>query len=742
MSDALAINVNNQTLFPMTNTKEKKKKVMTELKSKLEQAKLNLIYTELDNLNIPHNKSFKTVKDLKKSLKQYLNKLDYNKATSAIDNIEKKLEGMVDELEKGSTNAFTKLMTSPLSKTIAKTLGISLAGRTALLLAPTIGTKALVAAGLGSYALYRLIKNRKDIIKANQENELNNMLMELETTKDGNEYIDTRFSEQIQEEIKNFLKTNNIEYVDTGYRSLREAIYSLDFNKKRSLIEILNSKIGKELNIEERMKKAKRKLNVVATTSSTVGTGFAVGASVASTVNSVDPAILSGALDGTLLGAWIKSKTGKNWFTAIDTGLGIIGGMGVEHIPIIGGVMEKFFAAQNLATLSVIGATGGLITGGALTAASIAKNIHSHIKANKETKKFLKLDSSKYAEEDKKEMEIIREKLHEPKNQIEVIMLDIIIGYLKENNIQLSKTPNSIEELSECIKELDKDKRKIANDITLRISNELHNNPQFVSELKKAGKISIGLFTAGLALMSVYDIIKGGTFLPELSQKLFPEDNINKIVNVPAGKDTPYNINNKRDAKIMKKEQEVYDQFKGEEYLTEKSGIAKMDEGMEYFENNKDLMGIVTSQEMINTGKNMYLGEQVEGLINYLFGGNKEVAVDMVPNIPAISSKISQFEPDKLLEFYRYFNTIEDDGSQLYRAIQSVLGYSTNLEKVSTYINGFEKASNIQNLVSTLSSKIANGMIPLSLALETLGIVEKTTTTDKFKVEESHSMGK
>lgn len=208
-----------------------KKEVKRLLREKVEQAKLDLIYTELNELNISYNKC-NSVKELRKSLKKDLSKLDYNKVIVIIDNVNNKLENMLNELDHGSTNAFTKLMTSDLSKTIAKALGISLAGRTMLLLAPTIGTKALVATGLSAYGLYRTVKNRKDVIKANENNELNNILMDLETTKVDGKYTDTRFSEEIQLEIRKFLKDNFIKFDDTGYRSLRKTIYSLDKEKK------------------------------------------------------------------------------------------------------------------------------------------------------------------------------------------------------------------------------------------------------------------------------------------------------------------------------------------------------------------------------------------------------------------------------------------------------------------------------------------------------------------------------
>ena len=728
MSDALALPQSQINLFSMNNTKEQKKKVIAELKSKLEQAKLNLIYTELEELKIPCSRNYETVLDLKKSLKKSTNKMDYNKVLEVIEKVDKSLGGMVEELEKGSTNAFTKLMTSDLSKTIAKTLGISLAGRTALILAPTIGTKALVATGLGAYSIYRLVKNRKEIVKANQVNELNNILMELESTKKGNDFIDTRFDSDIQTEIRKYLEKANVDFEDTGYRSLREAIYSLDLNKKRSLVEILNNQLGKGIDIDDRMNKAKKKLNVVATTATTMGVGSGIGLTLANSVNSIDPALGAGILNGTVLGAWIEAQTHKHWYTALAAGLGLIGSEVLEHLPIVGKIAEKVFAVENLAAFCTIGATGGLIAGGALTTASIIKNVHSHIKADKETKKFVKLDSTKYQEEDKQEMEIIRQKLHEPKNDLEIVIIDIVLGYLKDNDIQLESTPKSVYELKTLISNLDGAKKKKAQEILTRIMDEYQGNPAFLKQLEKAGKISIGLFTSGLAIMSVYDILKGGTFLPELSQKLFPANNIHAPIEVPESFEKPYDLNNPSEARMMKKTEGTFNQFQGDEYLTAKTGDYIIEEGANYVVNNDGIGGTLAGQEIIKYGMS-------ENILRFLFGWTGLFKEEMVPNIPQISEKISELSPERLYEFYRYYNTLENDGSEIYQAVGHILGFNNNLDKVSAFVNGYEKTQELHNLINNLSSKIATGAIPLATALETIGVVEKSVTTDNFRIK-------
>ena len=215
---------------------KKKKKALNELRTKMENAKLNLIYTELEGMGINIESNFTSVNELTKYLKSNLNELDFNKVMDKINHISESVNKMVESLDKGSTSAFTKFMSSDLTKTIGKTLGISLAGRTALLLAPTIGTKALVGAALGGYSIYKVIKNRKEIIKANETNELNNILMDLEATRKDGKYLDTRFSEEMQNQIILFLSEHSISFENTGYLSLRQAIYSLPNKEKKNFV--------------------------------------------------------------------------------------------------------------------------------------------------------------------------------------------------------------------------------------------------------------------------------------------------------------------------------------------------------------------------------------------------------------------------------------------------------------------------------------------------------------------------
>ena len=724
------IALNNQIPISMPNTKERKKKTMNAIKAKLEKAKLDLLYTELEEMNVPFERNYETVNELLKDLKGKVSDLTFNNIQKVVEKIETSLNTMVKDLEKGSTNAFTKLMTSDITKTIGKTLGISLAGRTALLLAPTLTSKAIIGAGLAGYGLYKIIKNRNEIKEINEVNELNNILQDLEVTKENDKYLDTRFDESTQEEIRKFLRDNKIEFEDTGYRSLRQAIYSLEKDKKRGLCELLNSKLGKGIEIEERIIKAKRKLNVIASSSAAISAGATLGIQLATTINAVDPGLVAGVLNGTVLAGWVESVVGKSWFTALSGGIGLVGSEVLQHIPVIGNAASNVFAAENLASFATIGAVGGLAVSATLGVASAIKSIHTNIVNKKETQEFLKLDNEKYGESDKPELQEIARKLHEPDNLGEMVIVDIVTGYLKDENISLNDNPKSVNDLKISIEKLQGDEKKKAQYILSQIDSNLSNDPEFIQKLKKAGKISICLFTSGLAAMSVYDIIKGGTFLPEVSKKLFPENNIYNPVDVPKAIDTPYQADIKSEQDLASRGRKIYEEFSQKEYFVEKNGEYDTSVGYEIGKYNHNISGVNTQRALVDSGLTQNL---TNNILNAL--GIGQNSPELVPNIPLIAEKINSLSPEELYAFYRYVNSLSDQ-SEMLDSVKLVLGYETFLNKVTNYIGSFEKSQHFNEMVADVSKKIMTGAIPFSTGLSILGIERKKETSSKYGIDD------
>ena len=726
--DSTLYNVDNKT--KLKNVKLAKKKAIEKLKEKLEQTKLELIYSELEEAKINFERKYTTVKELENDLSKSLGELDKNRLNIIVNNISSAIDSTVTNLENGSANAFTKLMTGDLTKTIAKTLGISLAGRTALLLAPTVGTKALVSLGIGGYSLYRIVKNRKDIIKANENNELNNILMELEYTKVDDKYIDTRFNAEKQSDIRKFLSDNNIVFEDTGYRSLRQAMYSLTPELKRGLCELLNNKYGRGIEISERVNSAKKKLNVIASTSSTIGVGAGVGIAAANMINSIDPGLVAGTVNGTLLGLWTQVQESNEWLSVLSGSLGLIGTEVLEKLPWVGGFFEKVFAAENLAVLTTLGATGGLVVGSALSLASIGVQVKKSFESKEKAKKFNQLDKEKYYKEDQEELKRIREKLFNPPNFMESIIIDIVLGYFKDRNIKLDCVPKTIFELRNSINKLNVSQKLEAYRIVAIISENIEKDQSFVEKLKHAGKVSVGMFATGLAVLSVYDIVKSGTFLPELSQKLFPDNNIYTPVPVPEPLNKAFDPLNATEKELIEHNEKFFNQFNEEKYMVEKDGDFLQEYAYTYGTNNDNLSGLSAQQYVSDVGMNMNF---VENILKFI---GIELDHEMVPNIPLIAEKINELSPEQMYNFYRYFSGVKDDGSELYKTVSFILSFNEPVEKASKFIGDFETRQKINDFINKSASVAGTGAIPLATIYELLGLQQRKDYTDDFKIDD------
>lgn len=547
------------------------------------------------------------------------------------------------------------------------------------------------------------------------------------------------------------MKKNGIEFQDTGYRSLRQAVYSLPIEKKRSLIDILNVSLARGIQVQKRTEKAKKKLNIVASTATTIGIGAKIGADAATAINGVDPGLLAGVLNGTFLGAWIEKTTQKEWFTTLSAALGFIGTELLEKLPIVGGIAQKAFATENIAALTSIGATGGLVTGLTLSLASGIKQIYNYTKNKQTNEKFLKLDYEKYKDEDKKELDLIKENLNKPRNDFELIIIDIVVGYLKDENISLDYTPKSIKALNNAIKNLPL-KEKIKAKLILANVEKNINDPTFVEQIKKAGKITVGLFTAGMATLSVYDIIRHGTFLPELSKKIFPENNIYNPVSIPDGPNKALDS----ETTEYKDAASLEDKFNNGTYVDE------ITYEEEYFihENTGENNLMDTAKEVYDAGKKnkkesilswiirqfRMLGEQeIAGY--YALGDGAldaisneigiEIVHELVPNKTAISNELQKLTPEKLLFFMRYMNNANIENNNMNIAIKEILSSPEYMNKVTDYIQTFVTEQRNHDFVIDITRKFANCAIPFSVFAEALGLVQKKSTNDEFGIEET-----
>ena len=514
----------------LAKLKETKSSVIKEMRNKVNSEELRLVLERLKEIGIPVTGDYKNIQELKTYLKKNLVQTDYQKAEEIITKVDKEFDRMITALENGSTNAFTRIMTGDLSTSIAKSLGLSLTGNALLVLAPTLGTKALVGAGLGTYSLIKAIKNKKEIKKINTNNELNNIIFELEITKDGDKIIDTRFPKKVQKEIRDFFRKYRIYFEDTGYLSLKTAVYNLDYDRKLELANLINAKLGRGIDVEGRLEQVKKKLNVIASTVGTTTAGLKFGINIANTSNDVSPAILGIPINGVIfetIGTYLANTFNKPW---IERLCGFFGTVGASLFGVLTNTGKMVFAAENLLVCGALGITGGLITTKIMSIISAVRQIKANKKNKKEIAEYNQVDNEKYQKENAKEFKTIKEKITQKSNP-EAILIDIVIGSLRDNNIVLKGSPDNLQELTSLINELPKEDKKVARRILENVDTALKNNKELVVQKLSQIATYISVLTlSGFSALSIYDIVKGGKLLPELSKKLFPKNNVHTPV--------------------------------------------------------------------------------------------------------------------------------------------------------------------------------------------------------------------
>lgn len=498
-----------------------------EKKSKIE--KLNLIFKSLDNEGIKYDKNVQDLHELKKTIKENNEKKAYERGLSIINNVVNEIDNLCTKLKNGSSSAFTnfaKFGYNNLAKPLAKSSTISLASRAAFVLAPTLGTKAAVGAFMAGRSAYKIVKGDKYKTVVDKEYELNRILEELELTTDSNgNVIDTRFNEEIQKEIRNFFKEKNITFNDLGYLSLRNQIYNLDFELKKELCNIISTKLNNKINVNERIDKINNNFfQKLKGKSKIIGTLAGTGIGVATTINSIDPAILAAPVNSMLSNSIVKEITNSKLITNIATIGSGIGTFVTEHLPFIGKLAEGAFATENLAVCASSAIGIGMLGITGVELASIIKNFYSKFKDRKNKSEIDKLDKEKYGLLDQEELKKLKANIINRENTPEEqFIINIVYKYTDEFGINLNSKPQNIQGLKEVINQLDpENKNKVKKLLTELQNMNQKDNQTFKDKMKKVGNILINAGLVGMASLSIVDILKGGGFLPNLSKELFP----------------------------------------------------------------------------------------------------------------------------------------------------------------------------------------------------------------------------
>ena len=527
--------------YPAFNEKVKvnKREVIKTIEKKVEDAKLELLIEALKSNNIPYDESINDYQKLVISLRKTLVTRDLSIANGIIDNINTSIDGMVSELEKGSESAFTSFLTKveKIVKPIGNTAVNSLAMSTLLTIAPTPLAKLGVGIALTGVSLVNMLKIDKYKVITNKTFELNKILEELEITKDKDGVIiDTRFGMEITRIIKDFLHSNNIQYDDTGYLSLREVIYHLDNDLKERLCHVINQLKGNEIDVSKRLEDVNSNLLTRSKDKfvKPMVIGAGTGAGIATSINAINPGIISSIINTAFVQTIVNKFTNSpviSWIAGLASGgVSFFG----KFIPCIGTIINEICAIENLGVLAIAGAGVGIFS-------AIGKSIYNAIinrkkafQTQKDMKAIQELDLKLYGASDIAEIKKIQEIIAASKEKPERIIVNIVCEYMDELGISYSKRPNNLNELKQIINLLDKRDKKKVNSLLASLEDFLKREPNdFKRCLKKSLKWVGTLAVLGLASMSIINILTAGEFLDGIKREIFKTKGYNVPPKIP-----------------------------------------------------------------------------------------------------------------------------------------------------------------------------------------------------------------
>jgi len=530
--------------------RENKKQVVERLRQGFNDKKFELILECLKerSIDIPED-----VKNLS-MLKKYAKGLDKNlglEILEVIDNVTKDFSKVIGLLERGSQSAFSKFCTKYLTpvKVIAKGSLVGMAGSTLLTLAPTVGSKLAIAGAMTARGIYRWVKGTDARKKAKIMAEYDEALEKSENTYDENgKLVDTRFSEEMEQFVREFFLERGIKFETNGYLELREKIHELTLEDKKILLNAITAKQDKLPEVEDEKEKTlteRVKESYAGHGAEAIVAGATAGATVAGAINAIDTAIIPAAVvgattalntSGGILGKWLAGLVGAGGLVATEKLAG--------YIPFIGPVLEEgaemVNASVGMATGGIVGAAIGL---GATTVVYLGKKIYKAGKDVVEKRKRLEarkermeLDNELYKEDNQRE--VIERRLLRKPTPSEKAIVSLITEYIAETGIIFPSNIETITQLETAIRALDsKDKRSVLSELANLSEANINNDSKFMKILKSVGSALYWGTTIGLAGLTIYNIFSPG-FLSELSVEVFGNaGNVNGTISSVPNKD-------------------------------------------------------------------------------------------------------------------------------------------------------------------------------------------------------------
>ena len=105
-----------------------------------------------------------------------------------------------------------------------------------------------------------------------------------------------------------------------------------------------------------------------------------------------------------------------------------------------------------------------------------------------------------------------------------------------------------------------------------------------------------------------------------------------------------------------------------------------------------------------------------------------------------MADRINELSPKELYDFYRYFNTLENDGSAMYEALKGILGFKTFTDRATSVITDAKNLQAFNDMVNNITRSVGTIAVPVATAAGTLGTLEKTDTNSEFDEEHSKKM--
>ena len=689
------------------------------LRKDFREAKLEIIKKYLKDNGFVFDYGINDLKKLKSSLRNDLGDIEYKNAVNIIESVSSNFDELLVDLENNVKGAFDKFVdkVSRVSKPLSKATVNSLASRTAIILAPTLTSKLVVSTFITGKSIYKLSKSKKQGIIVDQEFEVNRILQELELVRDDNlEIVDTRFSKRIQKIIRSYLVDNDIDFVDFGYLSLREAIYKLSLEKKKELCHIINNNTGNKIDINARLEKVGRSFfDSLKESGKKVGSATAVGVGTAGVINSVDPAIIAaplnsiattGLADEYIISQIITDESARRVANFITSFAGTTAGALAENLPVVGEYIENIYAVENLVVGGVLGFSTGVVGIVASSAVGVILGVNHKFNTQKDRKKILEYDAKKYGKDNIIEMNKIRSTLESREATLEEsVIIDLGYGLLKDMRVKLDSKPKNMYEFQRVISSLSHSKKKELSSFFTRLRNYNNNNrSDFVNAVIKTKDTITTLALVGLSGLSIYDLLKEGEFLPSLSSELFSEVPGNIYLQMPE-KMMIHKI--ERDGFTDKMSQfgenvsnNISDTLTGNKSLGEAFSDV-LDGSSEVSTSSDDLMRQFLSIEDFDGTKRIY--NYLEGLQieekKELFG--LEISSKMVPDKERIVSFIGGLQQDNLIDLAYYYNSCVDidKSTDVSLAIGEVL--KDNLGIIQEGIESYNEKMNVINGISS-----------------------------------------